>query len=224
MIKKEKPEEYQNRLRKVIDVEILNSSLFIIRLERGQKKFISGQFVILGLPGSTVKREYSIYSSMNEEYIEVLIREVPDGDLSATLKKLKAGDQLVVDGPAGDFILPEDKQNKKFLFVSSGTGLSPFHSFIKSFPDLDYHLLIGIRNQKDLVLCRELDPSRYTICMSQDQGGDFKGYVTEYLRKHPKTDYDQAFICGNGNMAYDTYRLLNEQGYSAEKLKTEIFF
>jgi ferredoxin--NADP+ reductase len=224
MIRKEKPEDYQHRLRTILNIKKLSNGLFIIRLEKKDLDFVSGQFVILGIPGETVKREYSIYSGESEPFLEVLIREVPDGNLSSRLVSLPIGSQLIVDGPAGDFLLPESIVSKKFLFVASGTGVSPFHSFIKTYSEINYDLLIGLRQNQDLPLCSGFNKSNYLTCMSRENSGDFHGYVTDYLKQNPAKGYDAIYICGNGNMVYDAFNLLIQQGFERDQLHVEIFF
>jgi len=82
--------------------------------------------------------------------LEVLIKVVDDGLVSKKLKKLKVGQNIMMDGPFGFFNMkPEEIAKKKFLFVASGTGISPFHSFIKSYPDINYKLVHGIRNASE---------------------------------------------------------------------------
>ena len=224
MIKIEKPEEYQDRLHEVLEVVDLNSSLFLIRIEKRSFSFVPGQFVLIGLPGEGLKREYSIYSGAADPWIDLIIREVPGGDLSGRLRKLVKGDHLILDGPAGDFILPEDVENQKFLFVASGTGVSPFHSMIKSLPGLNYRLLLGYRGAEDEVLTQGLDPEKVIRCSSRDHSGDFIGYVTAYLEQNLPAKDSRVFLCGNGNMVYDGFNILTANGLDRNQLHAEIFF
>lgn len=224
MIKTEKPEEYQDRLHRVVSVSHLTDSLFILTLEKRQFEFEAGQFVLVGLPGDSVKREYSIFSGSHDNELELLIREVPDGDLSGKLRKLHGGDELIVDGPAGDFTLPKSRRDQPYLFIASGTGISPFRSMVRSYPDLDYQIILGVRNQEDLVLTDGIPEDRMITCTSRDHSGSYHGYVTEYLTNHVPDPDTQVFFCGNGNMVYDGFNLLTAKGFSREQLHAEIFF
>ena len=76
---------------KVILIRNLTDSTFVIRLERMNFQFQTGQFVILKIPGLAEKREYSVYSGENDDFLEVLVREVAGGKVSGKLKKLKPG-------------------------------------------------------------------------------------------------------------------------------------
>ena len=108
--------------------------------------FQTGQFVTLRLPNSVEQREYSVYSGEKDDFLEVLVREVEGGKISGKLKKLKPGSEIEVDGPFGFFKFnPNAFASKKFLFIATGTGISPFHSFVKTFPELEYSLIHGVR-------------------------------------------------------------------------------
>jgi len=48
-------------------------------------------------------REYSIYSGEKDDYLEVLIKEVDNGDLSKRFKNCKPGDKLFYDVRLVDF-------------------------------------------------------------------------------------------------------------------------
>ena len=84
---------------KVISVRNLTSSTFVVRFERLNFQFQTGQFVMLRTPGSLENREYSVYSGENDDFLEVLVREVEGGKVSGKLKKLKPGTEIDVNGP-----------------------------------------------------------------------------------------------------------------------------
>ncbi len=140
-------ETITNNKYKVQNVRDLTESTYVVRMNRYDMQFKAGQNLNLGLAGDTEKRDYSIYSGVNDDYLEILVKEVDEGLVSKKLKRLKPGDKLEVDGPFGFFtIKEEDITTKKFLFVSSGTGVAPFHSLMQSHPGLDFTLIHGIRN------------------------------------------------------------------------------
>src|SRR5210317_312583 len=92
---------------KVKEVRNLTESTYVVRMNRYGMEFLAGQNLNLGLAGDTEKRDYSIYSGVNDDYLEILVKEVKEGLVSKQLKKLKPGDQLEVDGPFGFFTLRE---------------------------------------------------------------------------------------------------------------------
>ncbi len=67
----------------VIDrVRHLTESTYVLRFSMNGMQFQPGQHLVLGIPGSTELREYSIYSGIHENFMEVLIKEVDHGYVS----------------------------------------------------------------------------------------------------------------------------------------------
>ncbi len=194
-------------------------------MEKKDFTFKTGQYITLGFSGSIDRREYSIYSAEQDDYIEVLIKEVEDGLLSKKLKKCKPGDVLDIDGAFGHFSLKADEvKNKKFMFISTGTGISPIHSFIHTHPEMDYTLLHGIRHKEEAYEKESYDSNRYVLCTSGENTGDFNGRVTEYLLKNPVSPDTICYLCGNCHMIYEAYDILEKQGIKLGPIHTEVYF
>ncbi|MDP2724092.1 MAG: FAD-binding oxidoreductase [Bacteroidales bacterium] len=212
----------KHRLR---DVKFLTESTYILQMDRNGLEFEAGQHILLGADGDLNQREYSIYSGNNEEFLEVLIKEVDDGDVSIKLKDIQPGNYLQVEGPLGFFSLDEKLiPNHKFLFVSSGTGISPFHCMVKSHPELDYTLLHGVRYGKEGYESHHYDKNRYIKCTSGDQTGDFAGRVTDYLLKHPIDKSTICYFCGNFKMIREAMDILDKKGIPHNQLHAEVYF
>ncbi|MGZ2371458.1 ferredoxin--NADP reductase [Ancylomarina sp. YFZ004] len=210
---------------KVISIRNLTPSTYIIRMEKKDFTFKTGQYITLGFAGSIDRREYSIYSAEQDDYLEVLIKEVEDGLLSKKLKKCKPGEELDIDGAFGHFSLKVDEiKNKKFMFISTGTGISPIHSFIHTHPEMDYTLLHGIRHKDEAYESESYDPNRYILCTSGENTGDFSGRVTEYLLKNPVSPDTICYLCGNCHMIYEAYDILEKQGIKLGPIHTEVYF
>lgn len=210
---------------KVKEVRNLTESAYVVRLNRYTMDFRAGQNLNLGLAGGTEKRDYSIYSGTQDDYLEILVKEVEDGLVSKQLKRLQAGDQLEVDGPFGFFTLKEkDISTQKFLFIASGSGIAPFHSIMQSHPGLNFKVIHGIRHANEAYEKEHYPEGRYISCTSQDKNGDFHGRVTEYIRQNPVDKETLCYLCGNVNMIYDVFDILKEQGVPSENLHAEVYF
>lgn len=79
-------------LHEILDIRHLTDSTFVLRFERKGLEFEAGQHICVGPPNGIHTREYSIYSSENEEYIEILVKEVVNGLVSPSLKNYKQVD------------------------------------------------------------------------------------------------------------------------------------
>lgn len=213
------------KLHMVENVRNITDSAYVLRLKRRNINFKAGNYIILGLKNNTLRREYSIYSGEKDPYLEVLIRELPDGDVSRVLKKSKIGDLIHIEGPRGFFNLPLDKiENGKFLFIGTGTGISPYHSFVRSHPSLNYTILHGVRFTNEAYDSGEYDSSRYILCTSKDSYGNYAGRVTDYIEKYPVDKDSICFLCGNSNMIFEAYDILKKQGIPMANIYTEVYF
>jgi ferredoxin--NADP+ reductase/benzoate/toluate 1,2-dioxygenase reductase subunit len=211
---------------RAISVRDLTPTTYILRFERNGIDFKAGQHILLGVNDDIQAREYSIYSAEQDEYFEVLIKEVREGKVSKQLRNVKKGEILNFENPVGYFTLKDkDIQGKKFLFIASGTGIAPFHSFVKSYPGLNYRILHGVRNAEEAYEKEEYDPERLVLCTSRDKKGDFQGRVTEWLKNNPVEDKDTlCYLCGNCEMIHEAYDILLEQGIPSQNLFAEVYF
>lgn len=212
-------------LHEILDVRTLTESTFVLRFERKNMEFEAGQHICVGPPNGIHTREYSIYSSEEDDFIEILVKEVENGLVSPSLKKLKKGGFVVVEEPVGYFTINKDlPADQEYVFIASGTGISPFHSFVLSKGKLNYHLLHGVKSGSEAYDSEIYEKSRYKLCTSRETTGDFNGRVTDYLKKNPFSKDAHYFLCGNCNMIHDVYDILEEQGVSTENIHAEVYF
>jgi ferredoxin--NADP+ reductase/benzoate/toluate 1,2-dioxygenase reductase subunit len=209
----------------VEQVRHLTPSTYVLRFSRNGMQFHPGQHLVLGLQGSSDLREYSIYSGTEDDFLEVLIKEVDDGVVSKQLKTIQSGDHLDVRGPYGFFLtrstLPE---SARVLFISSGTGIAPFHSFIQTHPDADYQLIHGVRRMDEAYDLSDYRKDRIQVCTSRDPGGDFEGRLTDYLLEADLELDRQVYLCGNSSMIFDAMDILRARGIPQRQIFTEVYF
>jgi len=212
-------------LHKVTQIRFLTESTFIIRFDRGNMEFKAGQHIIVGLEGELDQREYSVYSGEKDNYIEILVREVVSGSVSIHLKQCKPGQILQVNGPFGSFGLEKfDMFSRKLVFIATGTGISPFHSFVRSYPAIDYTLIHGVRFNIEAYERDDYDPGRYILCTSKENNGGHKGRVTRFLPGYKVNSSMLFYLCGNNSMIYEVYHILRDKGIRDEDIFTEVYF
>ncbi|MFA4863999.1 MAG: FAD-binding oxidoreductase [Bacteroidales bacterium] len=215
----------QTAVLKVIGIRDLTPSAYVLRFDRNQIPFRAGQHILLGKKDDIQAREYSVYSAEQDDFFEVLIREVKEGMVSKQLRKVKPGEPLNFENPVGYFIIKDEDIHRKFLFIASGTGIGPFHSFVRSYPGLDYQLLHGIRYAHEAFDKQDYDKQRLIRCTSRDRKGDFHGRVTDYLKKHPLADKNTlCFFCGNVEMIHEAYDIMLKHGVPSQNLFAEVYF
>ncbi len=207
----------------VQEVRRLTGETIVLRMERGDIDFEPGQYVRIGVEGDSEIRDYSVYSGNNQVYLEVLLRRVEDGLVSKQLFDLEVGDKVMIGGPYGHFKLVEEVRSNPLLFIATGTGISPFRSFLESYEELNYRLIHG-RSYVNEGYEKEIYVANYFHCVSREEGGDYRGRVTDYLKDVDLTPDTNAFLCGNCDMIYDAFDLLQERGLPTTQIHTEVYF
>jgi len=207
----------------VMEVRKLTESTAVVRFERKDLDFEPGQYIRVGIDGDPEIRDYSVYSGVDDDYLEVLVRRVEDGLVSKELCDVQVGELVSVGGPYGHFKLIDEIRSQPLLFIATGTGISPYHSFIESYPGLEYRLIHGTSKLEESY-DSEVYGSNYFHCVSREAGGDFKGRVTEYLNSLDPDRNAHAFLCGNCDMIYEAFDLLQEKGLPTAHIHTEVYF
>jgi ferredoxin--NADP+ reductase/benzoate/toluate 1,2-dioxygenase reductase subunit len=206
-------------------MRFLTERTFVLRLDRGNMQFKAGQHIILGLKGELNQREYSLYSGEKDDYLEILVREVLDGIVSLHLKQCKPVQLLEVNGPFGSFGLETfDMFSRKFVFIATGTGIAPFHSFVRSYPGIDYVLFHGVSYNNEAYEKDHYDPDRYVLCTSRESSQGRHGRVTKFIKQYPVKPEMLFYLCGNSNMIYEVSHILRERQIADDNIISEIYF
>lgn len=210
---------------KVKELRSLTENTFVLTLPKSRFKFVAGQHISLSIQGDYQSREYSIYSAEEGDNLEVLVKEVDGGYFSPKLKHLKEGEMVEVHGPFGKFGLDEKRlDSHKHVFIASGTGIAPFHSMVKSYPELDYEMIHGVRYASEAYEKDSYEKERFTICASRDENADFEGRLTEYLKIAEFGENTCFYLCGNSDMIFDAMEILKDKGFDRENVTVEVYF
>ena len=202
----------------------LTDPAYVLCMNRGSLNFVPGQYIRIGFPGELEKREYSIYSGDTDNYLEVLIREVDNGYLSKALKNSEKGQNIELDGPYGFFTLNPEEKIQELVFIASGTGISPFHSYVRSNPNLNFRLIHGVRFGNEQYDQEHYPSEKYIACTSQDKKGNFNGRVTDFLLSQKLNENASYFLCGNSNMIHEVMDILTDKSIPLERIRTEVYF
>ncbi|MGQ1890852.1 ferredoxin--NADP reductase [Thermophagus sp. OGC60D27] len=210
---------------KVWSLRWLTDETFSLKMPARGFRFRAGQHITLAIPGDTQSREYSIYSGENDQYLEVLVKVVKEGYFSRRLSRLKPGDPLEVDGPFGEFVIdPAKADHCPHLLIASGTGIAPYRSMVRTYPNLNYRIIHGVRYGNEAYDKEAYHPDRYTLCTSGDETGAVHGRLTKHLKKLDFEPNTQFYLCGNSNMIFDALDILKEKGFSREQIHCEVYF
>ena len=177
----------------VADITAFGDAAYELRLEvrEDAPAFLPGQYVNIGVPGSSEHRSYSFSSAPGERRMAFLIKNVRGGLMSDWLAGAAPGTGLALTGPLGCFYLRA--VTRPLLFLAGGTGLAPFLSMLETLArqgaTQPVHMLYGVTRDQDLVLvdrlaeyAKRIEGFTFTTCVADPQTThERQGYVTHHL-------------------------------------------
>lgn len=210
----------------VLKKERISDQTFLLHTERPDVPVKAGQCFSVGTQALGINREYSIYSGADDSCLTFLIRELEDGIVSPALGACEEGSHVEIGGPYGEFCLYDEHiKERSFVFIASGTGIAPFHSFVKTYPELDYTIIHGIRYEDEAYEQDHYIKNRYIPCVSRPRvNGAQSLRVTDYIRQSELNMEAVYYLCGNRKMITDVIPLLLTAGVSGDHIFTETFF
>lgn len=209
---------------KVHSIRNIADGVYVISFLRNFK-FTAGQVVAIDLVPDGQPRLYSIASSENEEYIDILFDEKPDGSLTPFLSKLHSGDIIYVSEPFGTFT----STGGKAFWIASGTGVAPFISMARSGLSADKTLIHGGRLDENFYFSDVLESlmtNGYVRCCSQQQDTqNYKGRLTAWLVDNQNLPTNcQYYLCGSPEMVVQVRDILIEKGIPFHHIVSETYF
>jgi ferredoxin--NADP+ reductase len=232
-------------------VDLTESLAFVwVAFEGEAVQFEPGQYLTIGVEsnGKLVQRPYSVASSPREveDGYEYYVRLVPEGLFTPLLWRVPVGHPMHMKGPKGKFTMEPDDE-RTHVFISSGTGIAPFISMMKTLlrdgkprPTIVMH---GASYQSDLGYRDLLEswqdsgeyPVKYipTISRPGDPENErWAGRVGRVESIVPAVfdelalipDNSIAYICGNPEMIERVDAILVERGYPEEQIKKELYW
>ncbi len=233
-----------------IDAEVIENihwtdTLYSLKVKGDIGDYEAGQFGRLGLmiDDQIVGRPYSFVSAPHEDYCEFYSIVVEKGLLSPPLAKLKAGDHIYLGKKANGFlILNEIPESDDLWMISTGTGIGPFLSILKTetpwkrfkkcvlvhavrtAPELTYQELINEFKQQ------HPDQFEYAPFVSREKT-DFalpdripkalkKGKLEDRVNLKIESGKSQIMLCGNPDMVKDVRETLEKRGLTKNLRKT----
>lgn len=201
----------------------ISDDIFYLTLAKNDLVYDIGNCVsIYGEDGYT-SRFYSLASAPNENTISFLIKMI--GGVSNYLSTLKTGQLVKLSNPFGVF---KPHEHKDSIFISTGTGLAPFLSCLKSDKNISPKMLYcGVRHHNDIPFYKDLVMKwKTTFAVSSHYP---KKRVTNYLIEDIESnDYDlqktHFYICGLNSMIEDVKMVLIKNSTPLQNIHYEIFF
>jgi ferredoxin/flavodoxin---NADP+ reductase len=215
------------QLHRVLGHRWHGEGVYEIELERNGLQFVPGDCVAIFAPDGVGSRPYSIASGTGEAHLGFLIRRMPGGEVSDHLARLRPGDEVWLSPPFGWFRPGETAGTAPFVFVATGTGLSPFLSHLRSRPDAPpRQLFVGVRQAADRVDPEGLAASCEThfAVSREDAPGCHRGRVTDLVDRIHLAPDCQYYLCGLDDMIDEVTRALEARGIPPRHIHRECFF
>lgn len=207
--------------------------------------FKPGQFVMAGLflkdkmgNDRVISRAYSIASSSTfTDYIELIIKEMPEGFMSLQFGKLKAGDDIYIKGPYGAFTYDEAISNNVVL-LGAGSGIAPLRCITQYVADkklsaVNVTFIYSNKKPEDIICRKELEEYdknnknvNVIFTITRPEGTGWKGrtgHVDAAMIKEAVKDIAGSvyYLCGPVGFVKAVSEMLLTLGVPKEKVKEE---
>ncbi len=168
--------------------------------------------------------------------------EVPPGLMSSFIFNLKAGDEVTISGPFGEFFA-KDTENE-MVFVGGGAGMAPMRSHIfDQLGRLDTKRKMtfwyGARSKREMFYVEDFDQLqaghenfRWHVALSdpqpEDQWEGYTGFIHEvlyehYLKDHSAPEDCEYYMCGPPMMNSAVVHMLQDLGVEDDHIMLDDF-
>src|SRR4051812_1267672 len=200
--------------------------------------FRAGQFAWIlpsRNPFTPTWHPFSISSSALRSRVEFTVKQV--GDFTGSMRRLRMGDRVYLDGPHGSFTL-EDNPGMGYVFVAAGVGVTPFLSMLATLADQGDRrpiwLFLGNRQEDQVTGVRQLARLQgrlnlrvvHVISRPSEQWNGERGRIeAAVLDRHLPLERRslQYFTCASGDMVRSVETALSSLGIPADSIHSEHF-
>lgn len=238
--------EYRTKLVKLRnlthDIKEVNLEL----LDGQEIKYTAGQFIQFKVPSyeltdEPVYRAYSMSSVPSDtKHIQLEIRLVPNGICTTYVHNhLKEGDEVIFNGPYGDFYLRDT--DAEIICIAGGSGMAPIKSILMDMAEKQnprrVRYFFGARARRDLFLLEEMKELESKIpnftfvpvLSNPEEGDDWDGetgWVTDAVDRHMAEGdgaRSEGYLCGSPGMIDACIKVLTANGIPKEKIYYDNF-
>ena len=166
----------------------------------------------------------------------------PPGKMSSYIFNLKAGDEVEIAGPFGEFFAKETKS--EMVFIGGGAGMAPmrshiFDQFRRIATDRKVTFWYGARSLREAfylddfeMIQRENPNFKWYLALSdpleEDNWTGYTGFIHQvlhdnYLKDHPAPEDCEYYICGPPPMMTACFNMLDSLGVEPENIMFDDF-
>jgi len=222
--------------------EVANNTFEYVFRPSFPVSFQAGQYLEWALPhqspdGRGTRRYFTIASSPTRQNIRLVVRTEDKGSsYKERLKSFQRGDTIQAAQLAGDFVLPKDIAEKKFVFVAGGIGITPFLSHLEYLKDtkqkVDIVLYYCNKTADDIAYAAKLKEFKsigvQTVHVLAEPAPEWSGeigYLGIRMLKHytPDVADRRVYLSGPPGMVDAYKKLFTECGVPRSQIKTDYF-
>jgi len=205
--------------------------------------FLPGQHVDVRLTaedGYRAERSYSIASAPEDEYIELTIERLDDGEVSPFLcDELRVGDLIELRGPIGEYFVWTAALGGPVLLIAGGSGIVPFRSVLRHHAaaksDAKIRVLHSSRTIADIIYHDELtkleSSGLVTVhhTLTRERSSDWTGRRRRFddtmLHELAWMPDERAltYVCGPTSFVESIADALVRLGHDSSAIRTERF-
>ena len=207
---------------------------------------------IKSVVGEEVQRAYSMANYPEEHGVIMLnvriatppprTQGLPPGQMSSFIFNLKAGDEVVISGPYGEFYAKETKN--EMCFIGGGAGMAPmrshiFDQFKRLATDRKVTFWYGARSLREAFyvedfdsIAKEFPNFEWHLALSdalpEDNWTGPTGFIHQvlldnYLKNHPSPEDIEYYLCGPPLMLKACMTMLDDLGVEPEMIAFDDF-
>jgi ring-1,2-phenylacetyl-CoA epoxidase subunit PaaE len=211
-------------------------------------RYSPGQHVAVkaDIEGKDIRRTYSVAADAATNRLRIGVKRIEGGSFSTyATQKLRAGDQLEVTPPYGDFVIePRADHAKHYAAIAAGSGITPVLSMIASVLAVErasrFTLLFGNRSASSIMFLEELEglkdryPERFHLIHVLSREAQVIPLLYGRLDEQRLTalfstivdvdSVDAWYLCGPYEMVVAARAALTSQGVGETSVHDELFF
>ena len=206
----------------VTEIERLAPSVLqlTVAMTSSEFSFAPGQWVNFRFPEG-VSRAYTIASApQRPEAIQLCVR-IGEGKGGVALRHLETGVEVTIDGPFGDFLLPDNDSRPVFL-LAGDTGIAPIRSIVLHMLAVKDPRPISVLyepDQRHILYAADFDPLARSGTIVHESGK-----IETLISRNKRTIVDATIMAAGFDPFLDRARgALEELGIDASSVITESF-
>jgi CDP-4-dehydro-6-deoxyglucose reductase len=229
---------------RIVEVAHLSSSVVRLRLQPEQPfAYEAGQYVSL-TRSDGLTRSYSLASLPGEEWLELHLRRMPNGQMSTWAYEQARPDMMVsLRGPYGSCCYVADPIDAPILMVGVGTGLAPLWGVVRQALASGHVGPItlfqasagpsGLYMREELLELARAHPQLQIRSCVLDHGGELEhgeleqgavdALAVQHLRATGNIAAHMAFVCGDSAIVQRVRRGLFMAGMSPRRIFLDAF-